>query len=161
MGIRRNNSLEARKAANETVSDDFLTLLNLVSGMEMQQQQHSTGESVAITSFRPAAAAAATTIIVMVQTHHHHHNHQEERGNGRALKRATNNIIDDLSPGKKGVFDLAADEVTGSYSGAELVGLVRCAGSISLSRARKDGAGVEALLITLDDIEQALTEVKV
>ena len=94
----------------------------------------------------------------MVPTHNHH---QEERGNGRALKRATNNIIDDLSPGKKGVFDLAADEVTGSYSGAELVGLVRCAGSISLSRARKDGAGVEALLITLDDIEQALTEVKV
>eukprot|EP00970_Alexandrium_tamarense_P014432 scaffold4079_cov211-Alexandrium_tamarense.AAC.19 len=79
MGIRRNNSLEARKAANETVSDDFLTLLNLVSGMEMQQQQHSTGESVAITSFRPAAAATTTTI-VMVQTHHHHHNHQEERG---------------------------------------------------------------------------------
>eukprot|EP01082_Thalassiosira_pseudonana_P006349 g6153.t1 g6153 contig20:935886-936454(-) len=84
MGIRRNNSLEARKAANETVSDDFLTLLNLVSGMEMQQQQHSTGESVAITAFRPAAAAAAaattTTTIVMVQTHHHHHNHQEEPG---------------------------------------------------------------------------------
>eukprot|EP00970_Alexandrium_tamarense_P009513 scaffold1899_cov182-Alexandrium_tamarense.AAC.33 len=79
----------------------------------------------------------------------------------RALKRATNNIFDYLSPGKKGVFDLAADEVTGGYSGAELAGLVRCAGSIALSRARKDGAGVEALLITLDDIEQALTEVKV
>eukprot|EP01082_Thalassiosira_pseudonana_P015012 g13356.t1 g13356 contig8:477175-477489(-) len=82
MGIRRNNSLEARKAANETVSDDFLTLLNLVSGMEMQQQQHSTGSH---TAFRPAAAAAAaaattTTTIVMVQTHHHHHNHQEEPG---------------------------------------------------------------------------------
>eukprot|EP00970_Alexandrium_tamarense_P004777 scaffold788_cov163-Alexandrium_tamarense.AAC.1 len=146
MGIRRNNSLEARKAANETVSDDFLTLLNLVSGMEMQQQQHSTGESVAITAFRPAAAAAAaaattTTTIVM----------SRER---TSIKRATNNIIDDLSPGKKGVFDLAADEVTGSYSGAESVGLVRCAGSISLSRARKDGAGVEALLITL---QQCLT----
>jgi len=59
------------------------------------------------------------------------------------------------------VFDLAVDEVTGGYWGAELAGLEKCAGSIALSRARKDGAGVEALLITLDDIEQALTEVKV
>jgi SpoVK/Ycf46/Vps4 family AAA+-type ATPase len=123
---------------------------------QQQQQQHCSTGVTRIASFRPAAAATTTT--VMVPTHNHH---QEERGNGRALKRATNNIIDDLSSGKKGVFDLAADEVTGSYSGAELAGLVRCAGSIALSRARKDGAGVEALLITLDDIEQALTEVMV
>jgi hypothetical protein len=32
MGIRRNNSLEARKAAYETVSDHFLKLLNLGGG---------------------------------------------------------------------------------------------------------------------------------
>ena len=80
----------------------------------------------------------------------------------RALKQATNNIIDYLSsPIKKNVYDLADDSVTGGFSGADLEGLVRCAGSIALSRARKDGAGVEALLITLDDVKQALLEVKV
>ncbi|KAL7534075.1 hypothetical protein ACHAXR_007334 [Thalassiosira sp. AJA248-18] len=79
----------------------------------------------------------------------------------RALKQATNNIIDYLSPGKKNVYDLADDSVTGGFSGADLEGLVRCAGSIALSRARTEGAGVEALLITLDDVKQALDEVKV
>jgi len=80
----------------------------------------------------------------------------------RALKKATNNMIGYLSsPIKKSVYDLADDSVTGGFSGADLEGLVRCAGSIALSRARKDGAGVEALLITLDDVKQALLEVKV
>lgn len=37
---------------------------------------------------------------------------------------------------------------------------VRAAGSIALSRARRDGSGVEGLLITLEDVQQALTEVK-
>lgn len=84
------------------------------------------------------------------------------RGRKRqALKKATNNIINFLSPGKKDVFDLADDYITDGYSGADLEGLVRCAGSIALSRARKEGAGVEALLITLDDVKQALLEVKV
>ncbi|KAL9182523.1 hypothetical protein ACHAXT_013175 [Thalassiosira profunda] len=84
-----------------------------------------------------------------------------ERGRKRrALKQATNNIIGYLSPGKR-AFDLADDAVTGGFSGADLEGLVRCAGSIALSRARKEGAGVESLLITLADVEQALTEVKV
>lgn len=69
-------------------------------------------------------------------------------------------IIDYLSPGKK-VLDLADDSITSGFSGADLEGLVRCAGSIALSRAREEGAGVEALLITLDDVKQALTEVKV
>jgi len=78
----------------------------------------------------------------------------------RAIKQATNSIIDYLSPGKK-VFDLADDSITSGFSGADLEGLVRCAGSIALSRARKEGAGVESLLITLDDVKQALTEVKV
>lgn len=79
----------------------------------------------------------------------------------RAIKQATNNIIDILSPTGKRVYDLADDSITGGFSGADLEGLVRCAGSIALSRARKEGAGVEALLITLDDVRQALTEVKV
>lgn len=46
------------------------------------------------------------------------------------------------------------------YVGADLAGLVRCAGSIALARARRDGGGVEGLLITLDDVEQALLEIK-
>ena len=79
----------------------------------------------------------------------------------RALKQATNNIIEYLSPGKRSGFDLSDDAVTDGFSGADLEGLVRCAGSIALSRARKEGAGVEALLITLDDVKQALVEVKV
>ncbi|KAL7482321.1 hypothetical protein ACHAW6_007992 [Cyclotella cf. meneghiniana] len=78
----------------------------------------------------------------------------------RAIKRATSSIIDYIAPGKNAVYDLADDRVTGGYSGAELAGLVRCAGSIALSRARKQGGGVDSLLITLDDVKQALSEVK-
>jgi len=58
---------------------------------------------------------------------------------------------------KSSVYDLA-DETKG-FSGADIAGLVRCAGSIALSRVRKDGGGVGALLITLDDVKQALIEV--
>jgi vesicle-fusing ATPase len=59
-----------------------------------------------------------------------------------------------------GVFDLAADSVTGGFSGADIAGLVRCAGSLALSRARKDGYGIDGLVITLDDVKQALREVR-
>ena len=55
-------------------------------------------------------------------------------------------------------YDLAS--VTEGFSGADLAGLVRCAGSIALSRTRQDGTGVEGLLITLKDVEQALIEMK-
>jgi vesicle-fusing ATPase len=55
-------------------------------------------------------------------------------------------------------YDLAA--VTTGYSGADIAGLVRCAGSMALARARKDGSGVEGLLITLEDVKQSLKEVK-
>jgi vesicle-fusing ATPase len=58
------------------------------------------------------------------------------------------------------VNDLAAERWTGGFSGADLAGLVRCAGSLALSRARLDGAGVESLLITLEDVMAALVEVK-
>lgn len=58
------------------------------------------------------------------------------------------------------VNDLAAERWTGGFSGADLAGLVRCAGSLALSRARSDGAGVESLLITLEDVMAALVEVK-
>ncbi|KAG7348395.1 ATPase AAA, CDC48 subfamily protein [Nitzschia inconspicua] len=56
-------------------------------------------------------------------------------------------------------YDLAAE--TKGFSGADIAGLVRSAGSLALSRARKDGSGVEGLLITLEDAKQALKEVKV
>ena len=76
----------------------------------------------------------------------------------QAVKKAVNNIVDYMSSGmKSSVYDLA-DETEG-FSGADIAGLVRCAGSIALSRVRKDGGGVGALLITLDDVKQALIEV--
>ena len=56
--------------------------------------------------------------------------------------------------------DLAADKITGGFSGADCSGLVRCAGSIALSRAREQGMGIDGLTITLDDVTQALEEVK-
>jgi vesicle-fusing ATPase len=56
--------------------------------------------------------------------------------------------------------DLAADRWTKGFSGADLEGLVRCAGSIALARARKDGSGVDGLLITVDDVMKGLDEVK-
>ena len=79
----------------------------------------------------------------------------------RALKRATQEVVGYFNPEKKTVFDLANDSVTGGFSGADLEGLVRCAGSIALSRARGEGAGIDTLVITLDDVKQALTELKV
>ena len=58
------------------------------------------------------------------------------------------------------IRDLAADRWTGGFSGADLEGLVRNAGSLALSRARKDGSGVNGLLITLEDVRLALQESK-
>lgn len=55
-------------------------------------------------------------------------------------------------------FDLA--DATKGFSGAELAGLVRCAGSLALSRCRQDGSGLDNLLITLEDVKQSLKEVK-
>ena len=86
---------------------------------------------------------------------------QSRRRKRRALKRATQEVVGYFNPEKKTVFDLANDSVTGEFSGADLEGLVRCAGSIALSRARGEGAGIDTLVITLDDVKQALTELKV
>jgi SpoVK/Ycf46/Vps4 family AAA+-type ATPase len=58
------------------------------------------------------------------------------------------------------IRDLASDRWTGKFSGADLEGLVRCAGSLALARARKEGTGVDSLLISLDDVRRALDEVK-
>ncbi len=58
-------------------------------------------------------------------------------------------------PGRN--FDLA--EATEGYSGADIAGLVRCAGSMALSRTRQTGGGIDELLITLDDVKKSLKEV--
>eukprot|EP00977_Amphora_coffeiformis_P008846 scaffold1999_cov153-Amphora_coffeaeformis.AAC.6 len=63
-------------------------------------------------------------------------------------------------PTGRHVYDLAEDSATGGFSGADIAGLVRAAGSLALSRARRDGSGVGGLLITLEDVQQALNEVK-
>jgi vesicle-fusing ATPase len=75
----------------------------------------------------------------------------------RALKRAAGIAVDFIST-KRTVYDLA-DETEG-FSGADIEGLVRCAGSRALSRARQDGGGVASLIITLDDVKEAIDEVK-
>jgi len=56
--------------------------------------------------------------------------------------------------------DLADDEFTGDFSGADIAGLVRSAGSIALARARAYGSEVEGLLVTLEDVKCALKEMK-
>jgi len=76
----------------------------------------------------------------------------------RAIKRAVSKIMDAIPV--QNAYDLAADGVTGGFSGADIAGLVRCAGSLALSRARRDGGGIDGLLITLDDVKEALMEVK-
>jgi len=59
------------------------------------------------------------------------------------------------------IRDLASDRWTAGYSGADIAGLVRAAGSLALARARRqDGGGLDNLLITLEDVAQALEEVK-
>jgi vesicle-fusing ATPase len=61
----------------------------------------------------------------------------------------------------KRIRDLAADRWTGGFSGADIEGLVRNAGSIALARSRCQGdSGVANLLITLEDTVDALQEIK-
>jgi SpoVK/Ycf46/Vps4 family AAA+-type ATPase len=71
------------------------------------------------------------------------------------LKRGLKKVFASVGP----YYDLAAE--SRGFSGADIAGLVRSAGSIALSRARNDGSGVEGLLITLEDAKQAIKEVKV
>jgi vesicle-fusing ATPase len=87
-------------------------------------------------------------------------NRGERRKSGRkrdAVKRVLNRITPSVL---NAAYDLAADYATGGFSGADIAGLVRCAGSLALARARSDGFGVDGLLITLDDAKEALREVK-
>ena len=70
------------------------------------------------------------------------------------------NVIKFLPLTSLPIVDLADDAVTGGFSGADIAGLVRCAGSIALARARQNGSSVNELLITLDDVKNALVEVR-
>ena len=76
------------------------------------------------------------------------------------IKRLASSLSRRLVRSERKIVDLAADRWTGGFSGAEIEGLVRCAGSIALSRARRDGSGVDGLIITLEDVARALDEVK-
>jgi len=59
------------------------------------------------------------------------------------------------------IRDLASDRWTKGFSGADCAGLVRAAGSLALARARnQDGGGIDNLLVTLEDVSQALIEIK-
>mmetsp|Transcript_24908 Transcript_24908/g.68675 ORF Transcript_24908/g.68675 Transcript_24908/m.68675 type:complete len:168 (-) Transcript_24908:2106-2609(-) len=70
------------------------------------------------------------------------------------LKRGLSKLFQKVRPS----YDLAAE--TEGFSGADIAGLVRSAGSLALSRARKDGSGVNDILITLEDAKHAIEEVK-
>lgn len=90
---------------------------------------------------------------------------EDEKENARErkrdkLKNAIKNAWYEASSTVRPTYDLAADHATGGFSGADIAGLVRCAGSLALSRARRNGNGVEGLLITLEDVKMALEEVK-
>mmetsp|Transcript_29004 Transcript_29004/g.70045 ORF Transcript_29004/g.70045 Transcript_29004/m.70045 type:complete len:747 (+) Transcript_29004:111-2351(+) len=76
------------------------------------------------------------------------------------FKKAVKSAWHEASSAVRPTYDLAADSATGGFSGADIAGLVRCAGSLALSRARRDGNGVEGLLITMEDVLLALEEVK-
>lgn len=83
------------------------------------------------------------------------------KGRKRAVvRRAVGKLIATMPVPIRSYYDLAADYATGGFSGADIAGLVRCAASIALARARVDGSGIDGLLITLDDVKQALSEVK-
>jgi SpoVK/Ycf46/Vps4 family AAA+-type ATPase len=85
--------------------------------------------------------------------------HEKQRKR-RKVKRAMKKVLTKASSAVRPVYDLASDANTGGFSGADIAGLVRCAGSLALSRARQLGFGVEDLLITLEDVKEALKEVK-
>jgi vesicle-fusing ATPase len=80
----------------------------------------------------------------------------DPKNQGRSFRQVVSKFIPDVV---KPTYDLAG-AATAGFSGADIAGLVRCAGSLALSRARKDGNGVEGLLITLDDVKEALKEVR-
>ena len=77
-----------------------------------------------------------------------------------ALARTVRQVLEFIPSSRCNVFDLASNGATGGFSGADIAGLVRCAGSLALVRSRKSGSGVDGLTITLEDVKRALHEVK-
>jgi len=75
----------------------------------------------------------------------------------KAVRQAFRKLTLNL-PLSASAYDLAA--VTDEFSGADIAGLVRCAGSIALSRARVNGSGIQGLFLTLEDVKEALVELK-
>jgi vesicle-fusing ATPase len=74
------------------------------------------------------------------------------------LKTSAKKVIGQWGVSRNSSIDIADDKYTGGMSGADIAGLVRNAGSLALARARKDGSGVEGLLVTLEDVLSALDE---
>ena len=56
--------------------------------------------------------------------------------------------------------DLASGRWTSGFTGADIAGLARCAGSIALSRCRQNGDSISELVMTLEDVKAALKEVR-
>ena len=83
---------------------------------------------------------------------------RSKRKRARTLVKLALKKITGLRAGARN-FDLAACTV--GFSGADIAGLVRSAGSLALQRARSDGSGIDGLKITLEDVKAALREVKV
>lgn len=79
----------------------------------------------------------------------------------RFLTRKRSGLMPSPFRGHRKIQDLADDRWTSGHSGADIAGLVRCAGSIALARSRSQGdGGLAGLFITLDDVYHALEEVK-
>lgn len=85
-------------------------------------------------------------------------NNEDGSGGSPTFKSMIQGALRSVPSGR--IKDLAAEGVTGNFSGADLQGLVRCAGSLALARTRRQGMGVEGLIITLEDVVEALAEVK-
>jgi len=80
---------------------------------------------------------------------------------GSSLVRKMRRLVRPFRIGSSQIRDLADERWTGGFSGADIAGLVRCAGSNALSRSRNQGdGGLSGLLITLEDVYNALQEVK-
>lgn len=74
------------------------------------------------------------------------------------LKTSAKKLIGQWGVSRNNSIDIADDKYTGGMSGADIAGVVRNAGSLALARARKDGSGVDGLLVTLGDVLSALDE---
>ena len=89
------------------------------------------------------------------------HNYDEDVGEITGKKSKRQQLKSLIRNSVSSTYDLASDSITNGFSGADLQGLVRCAGSIALARARKNGTSVEELQLTLEDVKMGLLEVQI